>query len=166
MDKVCIFIDGSNFYYQLKEEKYKGKTDYGKLAMSLVGETRKLIRCYYYVCPHLDDQTSIYHEQQKFFTYLQNTPYLQLEFGRLEQRGDSHVEKGVDVKMAVDMVALAYSHAYDVAILVTNDADLSPAVQQVKQLGKQVEYAYIARKTGVLAQICDRDIQIDLQSLS
>jgi uncharacterized LabA/DUF88 family protein len=49
-------------------------------------------------------------------------------------------EKGVDVKIAVDLLVGAYENIYDVAILVSSDTDLIPAIQKVKQLGKEVEY--------------------------
>ncbi len=45
-------------------------------------------------------------------------------------------EKGLDTSFAVDMVGLA--SAYDVALLITGDADGIPSVSHVKQLGKHV----------------------------
>jgi len=49
-------------------------------------------------------------------------------------------EKGVDVKIAIDMVMLAYRGSCDSIILVSNDSDLLPAVKAVKDIGKEVEY--------------------------
>ncbi|MBD3265272.1 NYN domain-containing protein [bacterium] len=161
MERICIFIDGSNFYYQLKESKTKGKLDYFAFAQALAGSHRQLIRTYYYVCPPSDTDHASYDDQQKFFSYLKNTPYLQLVFGDLEVRGDTHVEKGVDVRIAVDMVSLAYAEVYDTAILVSNDADLVPAVEKIKPLGKHVEYAYITKKTVQLVEACDTVLHID-----
>jgi hypothetical protein len=53
---------------------------------------------------------------------------------------NSHfVEQGVDTKIAIDLVSLASSDLYDVAVLVTNDTDLIPSVQCVQDsLDKQV----------------------------
>ncbi|RJP20194.1 MAG: NYN domain-containing protein [Candidatus Omnitrophota bacterium] len=160
MDRICLFIDGSNFYYQLKEYDPRLKIDYGKLAETLAGKKRKLIRAYYYIPPPIDQ------DQHRFSSYLQNIPYFQVRFGRLEQRGDNYVEKGTDVKLAVDMVALAFVNAYDVAVLVSNDADLEPAVEMVKQLGKQVEYAYLLSKTVILAEVCDISVPMDATFLA
>lgn len=50
-------------------------------------------------------------------------------------------EKGVDVKIATDMVAMAYSGEYDVAILANGDSDLAPAVREVRRIGRSVENA-------------------------
>ena len=165
MERVCIFIDGSNLYYQQKETETKAKIDYHQFSLALTGANRKLIRTYYYVCPPSNPQLDSYNDQQKFLLYLQNTPYLQLQFGNLEQRGDTSVEKGIDVRIAIDMVSLAYNNAYDTAILISNDADLVPAAAKVKDLGKHVEYAYLSRKTMQLVEWCDKVIEIDKKIL-
>jgi uncharacterized LabA/DUF88 family protein len=48
------------------------------------------------------------------------------------------VEKGVDTAIATDMIRLAWENAYDVAVLVTSDADLVPAAEFLDQKGKRV----------------------------
>jgi uncharacterized LabA/DUF88 family protein len=165
MDRVCIFIDGSNLYYQLKELDAKVKIDYHQFSLALTGADRKLIRAYYYICPPINPQQDSYNDQQKFLLYLSNTPYMQVQYGNLEIRGETQVEKGIDVRIAIDMVSLAYTNAYDAAVLVSNDADWIPAVAKVKDLGKHVEYAYLSRKTAQLVDACDRIVQIDKQIL-
>jgi len=51
-------------------------------------------------------------------------------------------EKGIDVKIAVDLIAGALDDKYDTAIIVSSDADLVPAIDWVrKRLKKKVEYA-------------------------
>ena len=47
-------------------------------------------------------------------------------------RNSHFVEQGVDTKIAIDLVALASSDLYDIAVLVTNDSDLVPSVQCVQ----------------------------------
>ena len=54
--------------------------------------------------------------------------------------GGSYHEKGVDVKIAVDLLVGAYDDLYDVAIILSSDTDLIPAIRKVKHLGKKVEY--------------------------
>jgi uncharacterized LabA/DUF88 family protein len=48
------------------------------------------------------------------------------------------VEKGVDTLLATDLIRLAVSNAYDVAVVSTLDADLLPAVEFVQSGGKKV----------------------------
>jgi NYN domain len=43
-------------------------------------------------------------------------------------------EKGVDVRLAVDFVAMAIQGAYDVGVLVSQDSDLLPALEAVAHL--------------------------------
>ena len=50
-------------------------------------------------------------------------------------------EKGVDVKLAIDLVIEAIDGRYDTAILVSSDTDIVPAVDLVRsRLKKKVEY--------------------------
>lgn len=50
-------------------------------------------------------------------------------------------EKGIDVKIAIDLVAGALDDKYDSAIIVSSDTDLVPAVDWVRfRLKKKIEY--------------------------
>ena len=67
------------------------------------------------------------------------------------------VEKGVDVRLATDMVAMGLQNRYDVAVLVSGDGDFADAVQIVKDAGKHVELAYPlkANPANALLDVCD-----------
>ena len=69
------------------------------------------------------------------------TPFIEVRLGIWKQRGDTLVEKGVDVMLATDLVAHAYQDHYDTAIVVSGDADFYPALQAVKDVGKHIEVA-------------------------
>lgn len=72
------------------------------------------------------------------------------------------MEKGVDVKIATDMLWYAVHDLYDVAILISGDGDFADVVQRVKDLGKHVEVAYPpGGKLYHLRQVCDRFIPLD-----
>ncbi len=49
-----------------------------------------------------------------------------------------YVEKKVDVAIAVDLVRMAYEDRYDVAYLLSADADYVTAVKEAQRLGKTV----------------------------
>ena len=53
-------------------------------------------------------------------------------------RPSEYREKQVDTRIAVDLVDLAHRDRYDVAYLLSADADFIPAVEIVRRLGKQV----------------------------
>jgi uncharacterized LabA/DUF88 family protein len=71
------------------------------------------------------------------------------------------VEKAVDVQIAVDMVSMAQKHAYDTACLLSADGDLTPAVSEVRALGKTVFVVTPAR--GVqLASAANAFLRVDV----
>ena len=62
-----------------------------------------------------------------------------------------------DIHLAVDMVKLAYNDSYDIAILVSSDGDFVPAIQAVKEKGKNVENIGFENKFSYhLQQTCDK----------
>lgn len=143
--RVMIFIDGSNFYHGLKNVVRRVNINFEKLAQKLCGE-RELVRVYYYNAPvKREESEERYRAQQKFFSALDDVPYLTTKLGRLEKRGNTWVEKGVDVCLAVDMLSMAARNLYDVAILISGDGDFASVIDAVKDLGKHVEVAYVSQ---------------------
>lgn len=164
-ERIVIFIDGSNFYHGLKATYGTARLDFHKLSLALT-QDRKLIRTYYYNAPVIkQDDEERYRRQQRFFEMLYKTPYLTVRLGRLEKRPDGKIiEKGIDVKIASDMLRLAYSDSYDTAILVSADGDYADAVEGVKEQGKHVENAYFNRGSSYhLRKACDRFVEITSQ---
>lgn len=49
-------------------------------------------------------------------------------------------EKGVDVRIAVDLVSLACDKELDTAVLCSSDSDLQPAIKEVRRRGVEVVY--------------------------
>lgn len=154
MDRVCIFIDGSNFYHALKEAGLPINVDFGKLAIELTGQ-RKHIHTYYYnaplVNPRRGDPDFAERErqcraQQRFLYSLRFVPNLTFRPGRLQRSPDGrYVEKGVDIMLAVDMLTLAFKDRYDVAILTTSDGDFVHAIETIKfETGKTVELRQVS----------------------
>lgn len=144
--RVIVFIDGSNIYHILKNlfpDKKQDDFNFEKFIGHLAGN-RKLIRTYYYNAP-LDRQKNeeSYIKQQKFFDKLKRIPNFTFVLCRmLKRKADGKIiyeVKEDDIHLAVDMVKLAYNDAYDTAILVSSDGDFVPAIQAVKEKGKNVE---------------------------
>ena len=159
-ERVAVFIDGSNFYHALKQRFKRASLDFARLVRVLVGK-RELVRAYYYNAPY-DRKHPKAREQQQFFDMLRKTPYLELQLGRLQPKRGTTVQKGVDVKLAVQMIDFAYHDTYDTAILVSGDSDFVPAVQFVKDLGKHVELAVVEGQPCFhLEGACDRLIIVD-----
>ncbi len=72
------------------------------------------------------------------------------------------IEKGVDVRLAVDMVAFAAKNLYETAVIISGDGDFAHAIQYIKDMGKHVELVYLpAAKVYRLRQVCDKFIGLD-----
>ena len=161
-EKVAVFIDGANLLHGLTNDFNRIDVDFERLVAKLIGD-RSLTRVYYYTA--LPDQTvdpERYAKQQRFLDALKKKPYFSVVLGRLEPRGESYVEKGVDIALAIDLLDLAYHQTYDTAILVTGDGDFSKAVEIVQRMGKHVENA-CARSclSNHLQTTCDRTLILD-----
>lgn len=145
--RVAVFIDGSNFYYKLKSLSTKNITyfDYGGLSQWLAKDRDIVAKTYFIgvVRAKGDDVKGqiLRRNQRKLFSHLQSQKQgFLIERGYLMKSDGVYHEKGVDVKMAVDLVVGAYEDSYDVAILISSDTDLIPAIEKVRALGKSVEY--------------------------
>ena len=153
-DRVAIFIDGSNLYHSAKNSFGRHDINFTELANKL-SAGRKLFRIYYYnVQQDASQYPEGFREQQDFLDALRKTPYLEVRLGTTKRTIGT--EKGIDVMIATDLLYFAWSDFYDVAILVSGDADFAYAVQAVKNMGKHVEVAYF--ESGIskdLLDICD-----------
>ncbi|ATZ61153.2 MAG: NYN domain-containing protein [Methanosarcinales archaeon Met12] len=165
MKRVYVFVDGNNFYHGLKHNVGFTDIDFYKFGLKLakLKPKRELIRVYYYNAPHKQDSSKRYKDQQRFFNAVKRTPYTELKLGRLVPRGNTFIEKGVDIQIAVDMARFAVNNVYDVGILVSGDGDFAPAVEFAKStFGKHIEHAYFATgKSRHLQDVCDDFILLD-----
>lgn len=165
MTRVMLFIDGSNLYRSLEDTCGRTDLDYRKLCLALSGG-RELRRAYYYNARR--DQSyepERYVRQQRFFDYLRRVPKLEVKLVNLVYRGfpeSRPIQKGVDVRLATDMLVHAFRDHYDTAILVSGDADFAEAVQAVKDLGRNVEIALF----GVGSSRALRDVADDVIALT
>lgn len=165
MERVCVYVDGSNLYHGLRMEHGRTDLDFARFIAWLVGPERRHIRTYYYSAPidasRLPAQARA---QQRFFARLQRIPRFEIRLGRLEPRGNTFVEKGVDVAIAVDMIEMGYRSLYDTAVLVSCDGDFVRAIHAIKGLGKTCEVACFARAFHV-QQAADVVRRLDADSL-
>jgi uncharacterized LabA/DUF88 family protein len=141
-DRVAIFIDGSNLYHSLKNNFKRYDLNFAEFARKLVGP-RRLVRTYYYnVLQDTSQKIEGHREQSDFLDTLRKTPYLELRLGTTKFSQGVQVEKGIDVMIATDLLYFAANNAYDIAVLVSGDADFTYTLQVVKNMGKHIELAY------------------------
>jgi len=144
-NKRCvILIDGSNFYFKLKDLKLHNlhHFDFSNFALKLSGED-KIVHATYYIGKVRTDgtkRTNIIHaNQQKLFAHLKKHNF-NYSLGYLLKSDGRFHEKGVDVNIAVDILVAAYENICDRIIIVSSDTDLLPAVKKAKEKKKIVEY--------------------------
>ena len=84
---------------------------------------------------------------RRFIHRLQCNPRFEVRLGRLAKTFDAQgrptfVQKGVDVRLAVDLVRMSSTRQIEYAYLLTGDSDLVPAVQAAKDEGVVVALYY------------------------
>ncbi len=154
MLRVAVFIDGSNFYNGASRLLKSGALrfpilfNYGLLAQWLAGERRVVSKNYYVGIVRRDpgnlnaNVDRMVRNQQRLFAWLESVDqgYSVVRGHIMKHPDKTYHEKGVDVRLAVDLVEGAFEDRYDVAILISSDTDLIPALQRVRKYKKTVEY--------------------------
>ncbi len=147
-ERVAIYIDGSNLYHKLRnvtsESLNLTSFDYGKFCEFLSPSNKKISFKGYYVGAiraEVSDKKGqkLRSNQQRLFSNLLKQQFIIKKGFMLHSNGSFH-EKGVDVQLAVDILAGAYEDLYDIALIISSDTDLIPAIKKAQKLGKHIEY--------------------------
>lgn len=163
MDQTILFIDGENFIHKIKDilKKHpKGRNvdiallDFNKIFKDPLQEYKITRKIFYVAKIHFHPETKEKSEkliktQRKLRNTLLNQKFEFLIAGNVRAQkvtvdGKSKLifrEKGVDVKIAVDLVSMAADKLLKTAILCSSDSDLQPAIQEVRK--RKVEVAYL-----------------------
>jgi len=164
MKKGMIFIDGSNVFYDWKKAMSGKQLDIQKYIelVKLKYADVDVLRTYYFT-----SQTTT---NGPFLQQINKIPYTQVVTGRLQHKTIkidpragikcpkcnedimntfvTQVDKGTDVNIAVEMLKHAYNKTYDVAILISRDADFAGVVKIIKDLGQNVELVLFEDSKG------------------
>jgi 6-hydroxy-3-succinoylpyridine 3-monooxygenase len=158
-ERAIILIDGSNFYFKLRDLKLHQLLtfDFTSFSHSLIGKN-KLVSAIYYVEKVRTDGTEktqeLFNKQRKLLAHLKKHQYT-YSLGYLLKSGGVLHEKGVDVQIAVDMLVAAYENHSDLIYLVSSDTDLIPAIKKVQEKGKTVIYVGFSHQVSkALAASC------------
>jgi uncharacterized LabA/DUF88 family protein len=181
-DRVMVFIDGSNLEMSIKTVFGNQRIDPIKLSKKL-SDNRRLMKINYYEAPLWKnvDQHS-YENQQRFFEFLRNDPFVEIRLGRRAKRDKEYEcpkcghkfnittwqQKGVDSLLTFDLIAFATRDSYDNAIIIAGDQDFACPALEVRMMGKQVENAFIDNTSWslVLKAVADKAIILDDTYLS
>ena len=150
--KAVVFIDGNNWYHNVKSviEKPRG-LDFWKLSKLVcdnfgleVSEVR-----YYNSIPHIGLGEENYYKHMVFLAGLKRKNIIvnTRKLKSVTNKGVTiWVEKGVDVMIASDMIDLCLvKNSCDTCVLFSGDADFLPAMKLIKNQGKEVITTSVSR---------------------
>ena len=159
MSKCILFIDGENFLHKVEDvlkieglDKNKfnlAQIDLNKLFKEPLKGLHVSRKIFYASRLHFHPETKKKSEelirlQRKLRNHLLKQDYEFIIAGnvRAQKVGNKTIfrEKGVDVKIAVDLVALACDGKLTTAILCSSDSDLQPAIKEIRQRKADVVY--------------------------
>lgn len=160
--KTILLIDGENFKGKIKSVfKEAGKDrpiwneyDFAGLFKKVLGNASVGKKVFYFARIKEHDESKekskqLIEEQRLLKTHLERQGFEIVLSGRVRgqmeegQKGKQVLifkEKGVDVKIAVDMVSLACDKRSAEIILASSDSDLQPAIEEVKRRGIKCVY--------------------------
>lgn len=158
MFKTILFIDGENFLHKIEDvlKKESGSKftetvnlDFNKLFLNPLKGLDISRKIFYAAKLHFNPETpkksqEFIRTQRKLINNLKNQKFEFVMAGNVrgQKIGTSMVfrEKGVDVKIAVDLVSLACDGKLKTAILCSSDSDLQPAIAEVRRRGVEIIY--------------------------
>lgn len=165
MSKTILFIDGENFIYKIEQSLREQGLDKHKIDLASINlnelfkESLKGFnisrKIFYNARLHFHKDTprksgELIKLQRKLRNTLISQGYEFIIAGNVRaQKIDGKVvfrEKGVDVKIAVDLVSLACDKKLDTAILCSSDSDLQPAIAELRK--RKVEIVYLGFETS------------------
>ena len=156
MKRAFVFIDGGNFYFKLKDLTSRLDGKYSLLDFNFrkfaewLARPNELIEIRYYlgvVSRRKNDSKSeeLYANQQRLFRRLQKQNIIITLVQLIRHPDKTYHEKGVDVRLAVEMIRFARENKYDIAYLVSSDTDLVAAVEEVQAFNKTIQYIGIPK---------------------
>lgn len=148
--RAMLFVDAQNLERTAQhhyEESHP--VDYVAL-VDVLTEGYDLIRPYYFDSHEPDD------DKHDFYEFLRRELGFRVVSKPLRAHDTHYEEKGVDVALATELIAQGFNDSYDVAIVVSGDADYDHAIRYVQDRGKVVEAAAFEGATaGRLKDVVD-----------
>lgn len=145
MANIITYIDGFNLYHGIKSEygrKYLW-LDLEAMSESLIKPDDDLLITKYFTS-RVTNNPSSEKRQKTYIEALDHFANIDIFYGRFQvlqnqlicgncgTTSDITNEKMTDVQIATQLLTDAFTNKFDVAILITGDTDLIPAIQAVK----------------------------------
>lgn len=151
--RAIAFVDGQNLFHAAREAFGYRYPNYDPLRLAqevCTGQGWQLAQVRFYTgVPEPEDNAFWHHfwseklavlGKRKVFTYSRSLRYqtkaITLPDGSEHSYLAAH-EKGIDVRIALDVVTLAIDGAYDVGVIFSQDQDLNEVAHEVRRIAHQ-----------------------------
>lgn len=151
--RVITFIDGQNLFHAAREAFGYTYPNYNVLALSKAicreqGWSLKQVRFYTGIPDPTDDAFWNQFWSAKLLTMGRNRIYVYSRSLRYRNRGitlpdgtkytiPTSEEKGIDIRIALDVIRLARQSEYDVAVIFSQDQDFSEVAEEIRSVAQQ-----------------------------
>ncbi|MFA5828198.1 MAG: NYN domain-containing protein [Candidatus Shapirobacteria bacterium] len=162
-NKVALFIDGENLRHYVEQVLLDGgfkkhefsilNIDFEKMFKGALSGLNIVTKIYYsaklQVTPETEKTSRLLVNKQRFLkTRLEKQKYQFLIAGKVRPQliddGNKKKivfkEKGVDVRIAVDLVKSAFDRNFNTVVLCSSDSDLQPAIKEARSRGLEIIY--------------------------
>lgn len=169
--RLIVVIDGTNLKAALDGRGISTHVNYRQLGIEIakripdghLNARWALQRVTYVTAPPIQSHDPPRYERwRKFEAMLRRQERVELKLGRLEGGPGRVYEKGVDILVAIELLAGAYRDRYEVAVVVTGDGDFADVAREVREAGKVIFNAFFfAGKSYELAAASNAFIPLD-----
>jgi uncharacterized LabA/DUF88 family protein len=170
MERVMVYVDGMNLYYGLRAKHGRRYLwlDVASLADSLLHSGQRIERINYFTALVRDNLASQQRQEDYLLALKTQCQHFDVVEGRFQERitlcrgcgtrQRTFEEKETDVNIATAIVRDAGQDGYDMALLISADADLSPAIRVARELAPQKRFITAfppRRRSDALRRIAD-----------
>jgi len=168
-ERISIFIDGSNFYHNIKKIlKEKERINYKKLIDVLVGSNEFIDAIYYVARLDKEVDKEKYEKHEKFLNSLTKISKLKVKLCNLKKIKNNkgkfiYIIKNDDILLAQDLLIGAFDNLYDTGIIVSGDEDFVPVINTLKKRFKKkvINACFRSSSSYRLREVCDYSIKLN-----
>lgn len=145
MERVIAYIDGFNLYFGIKSKGWRRYywLNPKQLAQNLLKPRQALVATKYFTARISNHPDAGKHKRQTtFLEAIETLPDTKIYYGHYLPKPQNcfrcgatwvaHEEKMTDVNIAVELLNDAYENAFDVAMLLSADSDLTAPIEAVR----------------------------------
>lgn len=146
MHRVMAYVDGFNLYFGLKDSGFKRYywLDVAALAQSLLKPGQELSATHYFTARiRANGRNSADQKRQNTYLEALAAQGVQCQFGhylektrvcrRCRASWPDYEEKMTDVNIAIQLLADAFDDAFDTALVISGDSDLTTPIRRVRE---------------------------------